>query len=64
MQWGQGLQLIEDHTKCDEVDPPTSLQVEAGEELDLLVRFSEDGVVLQFQVERPPKVDANLAANA
>lgn len=51
MQWGQGLQLIEDKATGNGTTPKP-LIVEAGEELDLIVKFSRDGAMLQFQVER------------
>lgn len=50
MQWGQGLQLIEDMSK--EGDSPVPFIVSAGEWLTLVTRFSIDGVTLQFQLER------------
>lgn len=54
MQWGQGLQLIEDMA-C-EGGSPVPFQVSAGEWLTLVTRFSIDGVTMQFQLERadPP----------
>lgn len=50
MQWGQGLQLIEDM----EVEGPAPIpfKVTAGEWLLLVTRFSVDGVTMQFQLER------------
>mmetsp|Transcript_34611 Transcript_34611/g.73910 ORF Transcript_34611/g.73910 Transcript_34611/m.73910 type:complete len:423 (-) Transcript_34611:61-1329(-) len=50
MQWGQGLQLIEDMA-C-EGGSPVPFQVSAGEWLTLVTRFSIDGVTMQFQLER------------
>jgi len=50
MQWGQGLQLIEDMSQ--ETDAPIPFKVTQGEWLILVTRFSIDGVTLQFQIER------------
>eukprot|EP00967_Tisochrysis_lutea_P081775 scaffold113035_cov35-Tisochrysis_lutea.AAC.1 len=50
MQWGQGLQLIED-TSVDDAEP-IPFEVVAGEELTLITRYSIDGVSLQFQLLR------------
>ena len=53
VQWGQGLQLIEDNEKADGAGGgPVPFRVEAGEVLDLVVRFSADSVCLQFNLER------------
>ena len=50
MQWGQGVQLIEDMSQ--EGDSPVPFTISAGEELILVTRFSVDGVTVQFQLER------------
>ena len=50
MQWGQGLQLIED--LAAKGDGPVPFVVAEGEELELTTRFSVDGVTMQFQLER------------
>ena len=50
MQWGQGLQLIED--MAEEGAAPKPFVVTEGEWLVLVSRFSIDGVTLQFQLER------------
>ena len=50
MQWGQGLQLIED--MAEEGAAPKPFVVTEGEWLTLVSRFSIDGVTLQFQLER------------
>ena len=55
MQWGQGLQLIEDLST--ESEAPTPFVVAAGEWLTLVTRFSVDGVSLQFQLERDPPAE-------
>ena len=54
MQWGQGLQLIEDHQKAsdDAEASPVPFVVEEGEWFDLIIRFSADSVCMQFQLER------------
>jgi len=52
MQWGQGLQLLEDHDVADPHAPPVPFRVEEGEELELVVRFSEDSVVVQCELRR------------
>lgn len=59
MQWGQGLQLIEDHAKAEaEGGGPVPFRVTAGEVLDLVVRFSQDSVCLQFNLERVATEDS------
>ena len=50
MQWGQGLQLIEDMDGGGE--GPVPFVVRKGELLELTTRFSVDGVTMQFQLER------------
>lgn len=50
MQWGQGLQLIED-TSVDGAKPVPFVVCE-GERLVLVTRYSVDGVTLQFQLLR------------
>eukprot|EP01006_Ploeotia_vitrea_P009944 TRINITY_DN25150_c0_g1_i1.p1 TRINITY_DN25150_c0_g1~~TRINITY_DN25150_c0_g1_i1.p1 ORF type:complete len:422 (-),score=73.72 TRINITY_DN25150_c0_g1_i1:464-1729(-) len=58
MQWGQALQLIEDTRQPliqqtaagEQVELPAPFVVTEGEELDITVRFSEDGVVVQFEL--------------
>ena len=52
MQWGQGLQLLEDAAAAGSAGAPVPFQVVEGEELDLVVRFSEDSVVVQVMLER------------
>jgi len=52
MQWGQGLQLIEDPEGASEGAAPKPFVVTAGEALVLVTRFSADGVTVQFQLER------------
>ena len=52
MQWGQGLQLIEDLEGASEDAAPKPFVVREGEELVLVTRFSADGVTVQFQLER------------
>ncbi|KAJ8604167.1 hypothetical protein CTAYLR_008583 [Chrysophaeum taylorii] len=63
MQWGQGLQLLEDVQAANlaELDdplaaatrPPTPLYVQAGDTLELDVSLSDDSVVLQFILRHP-----------
>jgi len=50
MQWGQGLQLIED-TSVDGAKP-VPFVVQEGELLTLVTRYSVDGVTLQFELLR------------
>lgn len=50
MQWGQALQLIEDASV--DATEPVPLHVHAGEQLNLVVRFSEDSAVMQFELKR------------
>jgi protein arginine N-methyltransferase 7 len=58
MQWGQGLQLIEDLAGASAEAAPKPFNVTEGEWLVLVTRFSADGVTLQFQLERDaPSVD-------
>ena len=62
MQWGQGIQLLEDLDAANRDDaldpanaltrPPTPFVVAAGEPLSFDVRLSSDSVVLQFQLNR------------
>tara|TARA_B100000795_G_scaffold29355_1_gene19411 strand:- start:294 stop:1235 length:942 start_codon:yes stop_codon:yes gene_type:complete len=52
MQWGQGLQLIEDMESQSQGDGPTPYIVSEGEWLWLVTRYSKDGVTMQFQLER------------
>ena len=52
MQWGQGLQLIEDMSKATDGGPPTPFEVTEGEWLILVTRFSPDGVTINFGLER------------
>eukprot|EP00039_Didymoeca_costata_P027203 m.17746 g.17746 ORF g.17746 m.17746 type:complete len:367 (+) comp6098_c0_seq1:360-1460(+) len=48
MQWGQAIQLVED---CSvEKSQPVPLVVSEGDELELLIRFSKDSAVMQFQI--------------
>ena len=51
MQWGQGLQLIEDHDAAG-VDEPVPFAVSEGEWLQLISRFSSDGVTMNFELRR------------
>jgi protein arginine N-methyltransferase 7 len=50
MQWGQALQLVEDASQDE--DRPIPLVVEEGDDLEILVRFSGDSAVMQFQVSK------------
>ena len=50
MQWGQALQLVDD--SAQEGPGPHPFHVKQGEELDLVVRFSDDSAVMQFALER------------
>ena len=52
MQWGQGLQLIEDLDGASVDAAPKPFVVKEGEWLVLVTRFSTDGVTCQFQLER------------
>ena len=66
MQWGQGLQLLEDRGDgvgvpsnprpaggvTGEQDTPKPFMVEAGGWFDLVVIFSSDSVLMQFLLER------------
>mmetsp|Transcript_19506 Transcript_19506/g.54849 ORF Transcript_19506/g.54849 Transcript_19506/m.54849 type:complete len:413 (-) Transcript_19506:1618-2856(-) len=56
LQWGQALQLVEEQTAGSAVRmdlAPVPFVVEEGEELDLVVRFSDyDNAVLQITVDR------------
>ena len=56
MQWGQALQLLEDHTApaVAEGGTPVPLVVSAGEWLDIIVKYSTNGVLIQTLVERAP----------
>jgi protein arginine N-methyltransferase 7 len=56
MQWGQALQLVEDFSQ--DGPQPTPFVVTAGEEIDLLVRFSADGVLMQFELQHIPAARA------
>jgi hypothetical protein len=60
MQWGQALQLIEDSGVDGK--QPVPLVVEAGDEIELIVRFSEDNAVMQFQATKAKP--AGTLANA
>lgn len=51
MQWGQGLQLIEDLAQAADGAAPTPFVVTTGEWIVLVTRFSADGVTIQ--VRRP-----------
>jgi protein arginine N-methyltransferase 7 len=55
MQWGQGVQLIED--LASDGAAPVPFVVQAGEELTLVTRYSRDGVTLQFALERAAKAE-------
>lgn len=55
MQWGQGVQLIED--LASDGAAPVQFVVQAGEELTLVTRYSRDGVTLQFALERAAKAE-------
>ena len=50
MQWGQGLQLLEELEASTGL--PVPFAVRAGEELELVVRFSHDMCVLQSELRR------------
>eukprot|EP00729_Bicosta_minor_P013986 gene13986-6479_t len=50
MQWGQALQLVEDASQ-DEARPVPLVVVE-GDELEIVVRFSQDRAVMQFEVSK------------
>ena len=52
MQWGQGLQLIEDLDGAAVDAAPRPFKVTEGEWLILITRFSSDGVTVQFQLAR------------
>ena len=52
MQWGQGLQLLEDAEATSTDGSPVPFRVTAGEWLDLVVRFSADSVVVQVMLQR------------
>jgi protein arginine N-methyltransferase 7 len=64
MQWGQGLQLVDDHVaserlfeedcaaRGDGCTPSVPLELEEGEEIDVVIKFAEDGVLMQCLVER------------
>lgn len=52
MQWGQGLQLLEDADAASADGQPVPFKVTAGEWLDLVVRFSADSVVVQVMLQR------------
>ena len=52
MQWGQGLQLLEDAAAVSVDGSPCPFRVTAGEWLDLVVKFSADSVVVQVMLER------------
>ena len=68
MQWGQGLQLLEDRgdgvgvpsnprpsggaSAGGAADTPKPFMVEAGEWFDLVVIFSSDSMLMQFLLER------------
>eukprot|EP00746_Dinoflagellata_sp_MGD_P131351 gnl/MRDRNA2_/MRDRNA2_65142_c0_seq3.p1 gnl/MRDRNA2_/MRDRNA2_65142_c0~~gnl/MRDRNA2_/MRDRNA2_65142_c0_seq3.p1 ORF type:complete len:115 (+),score=30.40 gnl/MRDRNA2_/MRDRNA2_65142_c0_seq3:133-477(+) len=55
MQWGQGLQLIEDLAADPTAPGPVPFVVEEGELLELITRFSVDGRSLQFELTRVQK---------
>eukprot|EP00299_Pterocystis_sp_00344_P008844 c3519_g1_i1.p1 GENE.c3519_g1_i1~~c3519_g1_i1.p1 ORF type:complete len:366 (+),score=71.21 c3519_g1_i1:26-1099(+) len=50
MQWGQALQLVENHLAPDNEQPQPFI-VQQGQEYDLLVTTSRDSVVLQLRIE-------------
>ena len=52
MQWGQGLQLLEDREGAGAGVVPKPFMVTAGEWLELVVFFSSDSVLMQFLLER------------
>ena len=58
MQWGQGIQLIED--RGVEGDKPTPFRVLENEWLELVTRFSGDGVTLNFELRRLGAIDGGL----
>eukprot|EP00996_Jenningsia_fusiforme_P000469 NODE_1411_length_1542_cov_33.421969_g1272_i0.p1 GENE.NODE_1411_length_1542_cov_33.421969_g1272_i0~~NODE_1411_length_1542_cov_33.421969_g1272_i0.p1 ORF type:complete len:413 (-),score=51.63 NODE_1411_length_1542_cov_33.421969_g1272_i0:230-1468(-) len=51
LQWGQALQLIDDADAGDGTTP-TPFRTTAGEMVEVTVRYSSDGVVMQFEVRR------------
>lgn len=59
MQWGQGLQLIEDLEGASVDRAPRPFHVTRGEWLVLVTRFSQDGVTVQFQLEREAPTPAS-----
>eukprot|EP00811_Abedinium_folium_P030390 NODE_4865_length_1837_cov_6.991228.p1 GENE.NODE_4865_length_1837_cov_6.991228~~NODE_4865_length_1837_cov_6.991228.p1 ORF type:complete len:437 (-),score=131.20 NODE_4865_length_1837_cov_6.991228:243-1553(-) len=68
MQWGQGLQLIEDFEAATALDrhmPPAPFHVHAGEKLILTTRFSHPcRQTLQFTLRRAPVAVAASATAA
>lgn len=68
MQWGQGLQLVEDFDaacKSERHAAPAPFEVKAGEELVLAVRFSVPcRQTFQFVLRRASVVDALSKGNA
>ena len=65
MQWGQGLQLIEDLEQEGGADStPTPFAVREGDWLWLVTRYSRDGVTMQFQLERATSPDDAGSADA
>ena len=64
MQWGQGVQLVDDYVSSEvlhyeEVDagrdgctPSVPLEVTKGEWIEIVIKFAQDGVLMQCLVER------------
>jgi len=65
MQWGQGVQMVDDYVaseqlKMDKISdkdgggsfPSIPLHVEQGEMIEVIVVFSDDGILMQCLVER------------
>ena len=52
MQWGQALQLIEDHKAPGALNQPVPVHVKKGDKLDVICCLSSDTVLTQFRIER------------
>jgi protein arginine N-methyltransferase 7 len=61
MQWGQALQLVEDTSVIGTC--PVPLVVKKGDELEMLVRFSRDKAVMQFEISKKGGAAADPAAD-
>mmetsp|Transcript_12724 Transcript_12724/g.17771 ORF Transcript_12724/g.17771 Transcript_12724/m.17771 type:complete len:509 (-) Transcript_12724:129-1655(-) len=57
MQWGQGIQLLEDPGLEDTKDAPCPLRVKKGEELVIEVRIAQEGAIMQCHVYRAATID-------